>query len=185
MAFSFWLSLVVMFLFILYIYIFFNLSILIRANYFTILYWFCHTSTWIRHGCTRVPNPESPSHLPPHTIPSGLSQCTGSKHPVSCIKPGLAICFLYDIIHVSMPFSQIIPPSLSHRVQKTVLRAYFFYWWAIKSMMQMYHHLFIHSPVTGIWFASSFQLLWIKLLLWTFVCRFYVNASFNLLGINA
>ena len=39
--------------------------------YFTILYWFCHTSTWIRHGCTRVPNPESPSHLPPHTIPLG------------------------------------------------------------------------------------------------------------------
>ena len=28
----------------------------------------CHTSTWIRHGCTRVPNPESPFHLPPHTI---------------------------------------------------------------------------------------------------------------------
>ena len=32
-------------------------------------------------------------------------------HPVSCIKPGLAIRFLYDIIHVSMPLSQIIPPS--------------------------------------------------------------------------
>ena len=30
--------------------------------------------------------------------------------PVSCIEPGLAIRFLYDIIHVSMPFSQIIPP---------------------------------------------------------------------------
>ena len=39
-----------------------------EANYFTILYWFCHTSTWIRHRCTRVPNPEPPSHLPPHTI---------------------------------------------------------------------------------------------------------------------
>ena len=37
--------------------------------YFTILYWFCHTSTWIRHGCTCVPNPEPPSHLPPDTIP--------------------------------------------------------------------------------------------------------------------
>ena len=33
------------------------------------------------------------------------------KHPVSCIKLGLATCFIYDIIHISMPFSQIIPPS--------------------------------------------------------------------------
>ena len=36
--------------------------------YFTILYWFCHTLTWIRHGCTWVPNPELPSHLPPRII---------------------------------------------------------------------------------------------------------------------
>ena len=42
-----------------------------EANYFTILYWFCHTSTWILHECTRVPHPESPSRLPPHTIPLG------------------------------------------------------------------------------------------------------------------
>ena len=27
--------------------------------YFTILYWFCHTSTWIRHGCTRVPREQT------------------------------------------------------------------------------------------------------------------------------
>ena len=27
---------------------------------FTILYWFCHTSTCVRHGCTCVPHPESP-----------------------------------------------------------------------------------------------------------------------------
>ena len=47
--------------------------------------------------------PPSPYH------PSGSSQCTSPKHPVSCIEPGLAIRFLYDIIHVSMPFSQIIP----------------------------------------------------------------------------
>ena len=39
--------------------------------YFTILYWFCHTSTWIRHNCTHVPNPEPPFHLPPHTISLG------------------------------------------------------------------------------------------------------------------
>ena len=51
--------------------------------------------------------PPSPYH------PSGSSQCTSSKHPVPCIEPGLAIRFLYDIIHVSMPFSQIVPPSPS------------------------------------------------------------------------
>ena len=36
--------------------------------YFTILYWFCHTLIWICNGCTSVPNPEPPSHLPPHII---------------------------------------------------------------------------------------------------------------------
>ena len=53
--------------------------------------------------------------LPPPSSyhPSGSSQCTSPKHPVSYIKPGLAIRFTYDIIHVSMPFFQIIPPSPS------------------------------------------------------------------------
>ena len=51
--------------------------------------------------------PPSPFH------PSGSSQCTSPKHPVSCIEPGLVTCFVYDIIHISMPFSQIIPPSPS------------------------------------------------------------------------
>ena len=32
---------------------------------------FCHTLTWISHGCTCVPHPEPPSHLPPHRIPQG------------------------------------------------------------------------------------------------------------------
>ena len=45
--------------------------------------------------------------------PSGSSQCTSPKHAVSCIEPGLAIRFIYDIIHVSMPFCWIIPPSHS------------------------------------------------------------------------
>ena len=51
--------------------------------------------------------PPSPYH------PSGSSQCTSPKHPVSCIEPGLVIRFLYYIIHVSMPFSKITPTSLS------------------------------------------------------------------------
>ena len=32
---------------------------------------FCHTLTWISHGCTCGPHPEPPSHLPPHPIPQG------------------------------------------------------------------------------------------------------------------
>ena len=39
--------------------------------YFTVLYWFCHISTCICHGCTHVPHPEPLSHHPPHTIPLG------------------------------------------------------------------------------------------------------------------
>ena len=30
---------------------------------------FCHTLTWISHGCTCVPHPKPPSHVPPHPIP--------------------------------------------------------------------------------------------------------------------
>ena len=83
-----------------------------EANYFTILYWFCihqHESTMGVHVfpiLTPLP-PPSPSY------PSGSSQCTSPKHPVSRIKPRLVIHFTYDIIHVSMPFSHNIPPSPS------------------------------------------------------------------------
>ena len=54
--------------------------------------------------CTLLP-PPSPYN------PSGSSQCTSPKHPVSCIETGLAILFIYDLVHVSMPFFQITPPS--------------------------------------------------------------------------
>ena len=92
----------------------------LTSFYFTILYWFCHTLTWISHRCTWVPNPEP--LLPPPT-PYHLSRsspCTSPKHPVSCIEHRLALCFLHDSIHVSMPFSQIIPPSPSPSQSKSL-----------------------------------------------------------------
>ena len=56
--------------------------------------------------CSLLP-PPSPYH------PSGPSQCTSPKHPASCIEPGLATRLIHDTLHVSMPFSQIFPPSPS------------------------------------------------------------------------
>ena len=55
-------------------------------------------------------HPEPPLPPPSPYRPSGSSQCTSPKLPISCIEPGLAIRFFYDIIHVLMPFSQIIRP---------------------------------------------------------------------------
>ena len=57
------------------------------------------------------PKPPTSPPSPPH--PSGWSQGTSFECPVSCIELGLVICFTYDNIHVSMLFSQIIPPSPS------------------------------------------------------------------------
>ena len=50
-----------------FFFFFFNFSWrLITLQHFS---GFCHTLTWISHGCTCVPYPEPPSHFPPHPIP--------------------------------------------------------------------------------------------------------------------
>ena len=56
------------------------------------------------------PPSRSPFPPPSPTHPSGLSHCTDFECPVSCIKLGLVVYFTYGNIHVSMLFSQIIPP---------------------------------------------------------------------------
>ena len=98
---------------------FFFLILIFTLFYFTILYWFCHTLTWIRHGCTWVPNHEPPSHLPSHIISLDHPRAPAPSHPVYCIKHRLVIRFLHDSIHVSVPFSQIIPPSPSPSESKS------------------------------------------------------------------
>ena len=65
-----------MFLFYLF---FFNFLNFILFFNFTILYWFCHISKWIRHRYTCVPHPEPSSFLPPHTIPLGCPSAPASR----------------------------------------------------------------------------------------------------------
>ena len=43
---------------------------------------FCHTLKWNSHGCTCVPHPDPPSHLPLHPIPLGLPSAPG---PSTCL----------------------------------------------------------------------------------------------------
>ena len=89
---------------------------------------------------------------------SGSSQCTSPKHPVSCIEPRLAICFLHDSIHVSVPFSQIIPPSPSPTESK---RLFYTSVSLLLSHIQGYHyylskfHIYVLVYCIGV-FLSGF-----------------------------
>ena len=105
-----------------YFYYFLNLNLFILIggwllyNIILVLPYVNMNLPWVymcSQSWTTLP-PSSPYH------PSGSSQCTSPKHPVSCIEPRLAIHFLYDIVHVSMPFSQIIPPSPSPTESKSL-----------------------------------------------------------------
>ena len=80
---------------------------------------FCHALTWISHGFTCIPHPDPPSHLPLHPIPLGLPSAP-PRALVSCIQPGLVICFTLDNIHVLMLFSRNIPPSPSPTESKSL-----------------------------------------------------------------
>ena len=81
---------------------------------------FCHTLTWISHGCTCVPLSCTPLPPPSQSHPSGLVQCTGFECPISCIKLGLVIYFTYGNVYVSMLISQIIPPLPSLTESKSL-----------------------------------------------------------------
>ena len=80
-------------------------------------------------------HPEPPSHLPPIPLghPSALALSTLS---------GQAIYFTYGNIHVSMLFSQIIPPWPSPTESK---RLFYTSVSLLLSHIQGYHYIFLNS----------------------------------------
>ena len=80
---------------------FFPPFIFIRWRLITLQYCngFCDTLTSISHGFACVPHPDPPSLLLLHPISLDLPRA-----PISCIQPGLVICFTLDnIIHLKKP----------------------------------------------------------------------------------
>ena len=104
------LALCLCFFFLFFIYLFFKFYFIFKLYNIVLVLPYINMNPPQVYTCspswTLLP-PPSPYHT------SGSSQCTSPKHPVSCIEPGLATRCIYDIIHVLMPVSQIIPPSSS------------------------------------------------------------------------
>ena len=126
------------------------------------MYWFCHTSTWIRHGCTRVPNPESPSHLPPHIIPLG--------HP-SALAPSVLYhasnLDWWSVSHMIIymfQFSSLNHPTLAMQRLLSLIRS----------------HLFIFAFISfalGVWLEKKCSNLCHTVLL-MYSCRCFMVSCF-------
>ena len=79
---------------------------------------FCHTLTWISHGVTCIPHPDpTPTSLSTRFL--WVFPVHQAQAFVSCIQPGLVICFTIDNIHAVISKHPTL--AFSHRVQKSVL----------------------------------------------------------------
>ena len=84
----------------LYVNTFFNLLFYFNWRLIILQYCggFCHTFTWISHGCTCVPHHDPPLHLPPHDI-----DFIKNKRQLDNKVRNIGVVFFY--IHVSTEHS--------------------------------------------------------------------------------
>ena len=100
------------------------LILIFTLFFFTILYWFCHTLTWIHHGCTCVPKHEPSSYLPPHNISLGHPRAPAP----SMLYPASDTAWWFDSYMIVYMFqchspksSHPLPLPLSPKVRSTHL----------------------------------------------------------------
>ena len=75
---------------------------------------FCYTLTWISNGCTCVPHPEPPSHLPPHRIPQGHPRTPALStlsHVLNLDWQSTSHMIIYKFQWYSLKSSQLRPQS--------------------------------------------------------------------------
>ena len=110
-------------------------------------------------GVYVFPHPKPASYLPSPPHPPGWSQCTGFECPASCIELTLVIYFTYGNVHVSVLFSQIIPPSPSPRVPKHVRYICVFCHLAYRVIITVFlNSIYIYNCVNILYWCFSFLL---------------------------
>ena len=92
----------------------------LEDNYLTILWFFCHTSTWIGHRYTYVPSSWTPRLLPPHPTPLGCHRSpawgslrlTSNSHQLSVLHTVTHMfhCYSLNSSHPLLP--PLCPKSL-------------------------------------------------------------------------
>ena len=79
---------------------------------------FCHTFTWISHGCTRVPHPDPQSPLLPHPIPQGHPSAPALNTPSHAWNLGWwsisqMIIYMFQCYSLKSSHPHLLPQNLT------------------------------------------------------------------------